>query len=127
MLPVTRPVGNIQRGIIAGKLKGAMPAHTPSGTLEDQDHRFQSWCHLWLVRSMSLLIPVRVSPNIKVVFAHRDSTTLGCIPDNQMTGRLLPGDPSSHLLLHLGVFYPAREIRNTSDLATYRLHWEWAS
>ena len=90
------PVGNIQSGIMAGKLKGAMPAHTPRGTLK-------------LVRSMSLLIPVRVSPNIKVVFAHRDSTTLGCIPDNQMTGRLLPGDPSSHLLLHLGVFYPARD------------------
>ena len=26
---------------------------------------------------MSLLIPVRVSPNINVVFAHRDSTTWG--------------------------------------------------
>ena len=33
--------------------------------------------HLWLVRSMSLLMPVRVSPSIKVVFAHRDSTTWG--------------------------------------------------
>ena len=26
-------MGNIQRGIIAGKLKGAMPAHTPKGVL----------------------------------------------------------------------------------------------
>ena len=72
---MTRPVGNIQRGIIAGKLKGAMPAQTPRGTLEDRDHKSPYSCHLWLVRSMSLLIPVRVSPNIKVVFAHRDSTT----------------------------------------------------
>jgi hypothetical protein len=28
-----RPTGNIHRGIMAGKLKGAMPAHTPRGTL----------------------------------------------------------------------------------------------
>ena len=28
-----RAMGNIQRGIIAGKLKGAMPAHTPKGVL----------------------------------------------------------------------------------------------
>ena len=28
-----RAMGNIQSGIIAGKLKGAMPAHTPKGVL----------------------------------------------------------------------------------------------
>ena len=28
-----RAIGNIQRGIMAGKLKGAMPAHTPNGVL----------------------------------------------------------------------------------------------
>jgi hypothetical protein len=33
VLPAMRPTGNIQRGIIAGKLKGAIPAHTPRGTL----------------------------------------------------------------------------------------------
>lgn len=31
-LPQTAASGNIQRGIIAGKLKGAMPAVTPRGT-----------------------------------------------------------------------------------------------
>ena len=31
VFPVTTPIGNIHSGIIAGKLKGAMPAHTPSG------------------------------------------------------------------------------------------------
>jgi hypothetical protein len=31
--PAMRPTGNIHRGIMAGKLKGAMPAQTPRGTL----------------------------------------------------------------------------------------------
>lgn len=31
--PATRATGNIHRGIMAGKLKGAMPAQTPRGTL----------------------------------------------------------------------------------------------
>ena len=31
---ITLPVGNIQRGIIAGKLNGAIPAQTPNGTLK---------------------------------------------------------------------------------------------
>ena len=33
-----------------------------------------------------------------------------------MLGKFPPGDLSSHLLLHLGVFYPATEIRNARDL-----------
>ena len=32
VLPVTTPIGNIHSGIIAGKLNGAIPAHTPSGS-----------------------------------------------------------------------------------------------
>ena len=32
-LPAIMPTGNIHSGIIAGKLKGAIPAHTPRGTL----------------------------------------------------------------------------------------------
>jgi len=32
VFPVVTASGNIQRGIIAGKLNGAMPAQTPSGT-----------------------------------------------------------------------------------------------
>jgi hypothetical protein len=31
VLPVVTAMGNIHRGIIAGKLKGQMPAVTPSG------------------------------------------------------------------------------------------------
>ena len=31
VLPLVTATGNIQRGIMAGKLKGVMPAHTPSG------------------------------------------------------------------------------------------------
>ena len=31
--PAMRPTGNIHRGIMAGKVKGAMPAQTPRGTL----------------------------------------------------------------------------------------------
>ena len=31
VLPHTIAIGNIQSGIIAGKLNGVMPAHTPSG------------------------------------------------------------------------------------------------
>jgi len=31
VLPVAMASGYIHNGIIAGKLKGAMPAHTPSG------------------------------------------------------------------------------------------------
>ena len=31
VLPVTIAIGNIHSGIIAGKLNGVMPAHTPSG------------------------------------------------------------------------------------------------
>ena len=31
VLPETIAMGNIHSGIIAGKLKGVMPAHTPSG------------------------------------------------------------------------------------------------
>ena len=34
VLPQMSAMGNIHRGIMAGKLKGAMPAHTPRGTLE---------------------------------------------------------------------------------------------
>ena len=56
------PVGNIHRGIMAGKLKGAMPAQTPRGERK-------------LVRSMFLLTPVRVSPIIRFVLEHRCSTT----------------------------------------------------
>ena len=32
--------GYIQRGIIAGKLKGQIPAHTPKGTLYEQRSTF---------------------------------------------------------------------------------------
>ena len=35
VLPHTAAMGNIQRGIMAGKLKGQMPAVTPSGCLFD--------------------------------------------------------------------------------------------
>jgi hypothetical protein len=31
VLPVAMAIGNIHSGIIAGKLNGVMPAHTPSG------------------------------------------------------------------------------------------------
>ena len=31
VLPVTIAIGNIHTGIIAGKLNGVMPAHTPIG------------------------------------------------------------------------------------------------
>ncbi len=31
VLPVAIAMGNIHSGIMAGKLKGVMPAHTPSG------------------------------------------------------------------------------------------------
>ena len=34
VLPQMRAIGNIQRGIMAGKLKGAMPAQTPKGVLD---------------------------------------------------------------------------------------------
>ena len=34
VLPHTLARGNIQRGIIAGKLKGVIPAQTPSGALK---------------------------------------------------------------------------------------------
>jgi hypothetical protein len=47
---------------MAGKLKGAIPAQTPSGDLK-------------LVRSMFLLTPVKVSPNIRFVMEQRCSTT----------------------------------------------------
>ena len=33
VLPAVMATGNIHSGIIAGKLNGVMPAHTPSGSL----------------------------------------------------------------------------------------------
>ena len=55
-------MGNIQSGIMAGKLKGAMPAQTPSGVRN-------------AVRSMSLLTPVMVSPSSRLVLLQQCSTT----------------------------------------------------
>lgn len=62
VLPVTTPTGNIHNGIMAGKLKGQIPAHTPRGCLyeyESSDEaRFSA-----------------VSPIIKVAAPHVCSTT----------------------------------------------------
>jgi hypothetical protein len=50
VLPHTRAKGNIHRGIIAGKLKGVIPAQTPSGILYD-------------MASISFAIPDKDSPS----------------------------------------------------------------
>ena len=83
-----RAMGNIQRGIIAGKLKGAMPAHTPKGVLGVEmggllpvspnfsiQLKMRTGVHLWQVRSMSLLTPTRFSPINRLVTLHACSTT----------------------------------------------------
>mmetsp|Transcript_48691 Transcript_48691/g.143821 ORF Transcript_48691/g.143821 Transcript_48691/m.143821 type:complete len:235 (-) Transcript_48691:124-828(-) len=62
VLPHTVDIGNIHSGIIAGKLNGAMPPHTPSGT------RYE-----W----MSMPVPTfcMVSPIWREVVEHACSTT----------------------------------------------------
>ena len=40
-LPAVVAGGNIHSGIIAGKLKGAMPAHTPRGTPQGQQEKMK--------------------------------------------------------------------------------------
>lgn len=62
VLPHTIPIGNIHRGIMAGKLKGAMPAHTPMGRR-----------YVWV--SMSLVMEGKVSPSIRNVMLQACSTT----------------------------------------------------
>ena len=49
--------------------------HTQGIPGQLQEQGLGAGAHLWLVRSMSLLIPVRFSPNIMVVLAHSCSTT----------------------------------------------------
>mmetsp|Transcript_21293 Transcript_21293/g.36560 ORF Transcript_21293/g.36560 Transcript_21293/m.36560 type:complete len:203 (+) Transcript_21293:1607-2215(+) len=62
VLPQVTARGNIQRGIMAGKLKGAMPAHTPSGSRK-------------LTVSMSRLTLATVDPIMCVAMPHACSTT----------------------------------------------------
>ena len=62
VLPVVTPTGNIQSGIIAGKLNGAMPAHTPSGSRNE-------------TVSMPPPTPPTVSPICSVAALQHSSTT----------------------------------------------------
>jgi len=43
VFPQIVPTGNIHNGIIAGKLKGAIPAQTPIGVLYDTVKKFWAW------------------------------------------------------------------------------------
>ena len=89
-----RAIGNIQRGIIAGKLKGAMPAQTPRGVLRLEKRR-----PLWK-KEASPQVPLCLPPVASEVhvLAHPDQV----LPDQQVghTARLLnnlPQPPSQQL------------------------------
>ena len=75
-----RAMGNIHRGIIAGKLKGAMPAHTPNGVLRVE------------ILSTQLNSCRPVAGEVHVL-AHPDQV----LPDQQVghTARLLNNLPST--------------------------------
>ena len=62
MFPAAMAMGNIQSGIIAGKLNGQMPATTPTGTRT-----------VWL--STPRAMPSTVSPIARVGMPHAKSTT----------------------------------------------------